>query len=58
LFWRPKATRTERGTPFLLDYDCACANLRATDQITNLYGYDVAAAKLAIDRKVEQRSIS
>lgn len=53
-----KQFELDRPTCFLLHHDCACPDLSATHNVSNFHPYQVAAAKLAIDRKVKQCAIS
>lgn len=42
----------------LLDDGSSSSHLRPRDQVTDRYSYQVAAAQLAVDCKIEQGSIS
>ncbi|OHC97991.1 MAG: hypothetical protein A2792_05670 [Sphingomonadales bacterium RIFCSPHIGHO2_01_FULL_65_20] len=53
-----KQFELNRATCFLLHYDCARPDLSAAHDVSNFHPYQVAAAKLAIDREVKQCTIS
>jgi hypothetical protein len=47
-----------RSPRLLLDNDCSRADVRTYDQITDLDLYKVAALEFAVDRKIEESSVS
>ena len=47
-----------RATCFLLHHHCPRSDLPAADKIANLHLHQAAAPELAVDRQIEQRSIS
>jgi len=47
-----------RATCFLLHHHCPRSDLPAADKVANLHLHQVAAPELAVDRQIEQRSIS
>jgi hypothetical protein len=47
-----------RPTCFVLHHDCVRPDLSAAHNVSNFHPYQVASAKLAIDRKVKQCAIS
>jgi len=46
------------STDPLLDHHRPRSHLTAGDKVANLYLHQIAASQLAVDRKVEERSIS
>jgi hypothetical protein len=47
-----------RPTCFLLHHDRTRSNLSAADKVADLHLHQVAAPEFAVDRQIEQRSIS
>ena len=53
-----KKFELNRASCFLLHYDCPRSYLAAAHKVANLHLHQVTAPQLAVDRQVEQRSIS
>jgi len=50
--------KSDRPSGFLLSDGCAIRCVPAGSDILDPYGYDIAAAKLAVDRQIEHREVA